>query len=131
MACSQTNELWARDMGAEGYKPLSKYGLTRFFLLSVVSTLANTDEVASAYVKNPKKLFAEGKAETLCDAIENILRAVIVDLNYEVKELGESFDYKGDLKSPNKIRELRNRLLRSYEKDVARKKEAALGELLS
>ena len=112
------------------YRPLAKYGLTRFFLLSVVNSLMNDDEVAQEFARNPRRVFEERKVDTLCRAVEVILRAVIIDLNYEVDDLGEKFDYKSDLKSPSKIRELEGKLLRSYEKDIARKKAPALCELL-
>lgn len=104
------------------YKPLSKYGLTRFFLMSVLSELIKNDRIASEYFRNPKRLFDEGKVDGFMAAAESILRSLIIDLNYEVQDLGDQFDYKGDFKSPTKIRELRAKLLRSYEKDVARKK---------
>ena len=113
------------------YRPLAKYGLTRFFLLSVVNSLMNDDKVAKEYVRNPKAVFEDGKVDALCSAVRQILSAVIIDLNYEVDDLGEKFDYKSDLKSPSKIRELEGKLLRSYEKDIARNKAPSLSELLT
>lgn len=113
------------------YKPLSKYGLTRFFLLSVVAELIKGDDGASAYLKDPAALFENGKVERFMDGIGEIVDSLIVDLNYEVRDAGEQFDYKGDLKSPSKVRDLRNKLLRSYEKDVARKKCEPLSALIS
>ena len=55
----------------------------------------------------------------------------MIDLNYEVEDLGEQFDYKGDLKSPSKTKNLRSKLLRSYEKDVARGKTSSLVQLIT
>ena len=112
------------------YRPLSKYGLTRFFLLSVVSELIQNDEFGLEIYKSPRVLFEDGKINQFCEAVMAILNAVIVDLNYEVKELGEKFDYKGDLKSPVKLRELRSKLLRSFEKDVARGKADSLKTMM-
>ena len=113
------------------YKPLSKYGLTRFFLLSVVAELLRSDEVGAVFLKSPDKLFHDGLLNKFMDVIEEILQSVIIDLNFEVEDLGEAFDYKGDLKSPVKIRELRGKLLRSYEKDVARGKASSLAAVMS
>ncbi len=113
------------------YKPLSKYGLTRFFLLSVLSELMRGDNIGKEIFQNPKLLFDQEKLELFLDATQAILKAIIVDLNYEVNEMGEKFDYKGDLKSPVKLRELRATLLRSFEKDVARNKAASLAEMMS
>ncbi len=113
-----------------GYRPLSRYGLTRFFLMSVVSDLVRSDAVASHYSKNPNHLFEDGKIAKFMDAIESILRSIVIDLNYEVQDMGDQFDYKGDFKSPGKIKDLRSKLLRSFEKDVARNKAESLENLL-
>ncbi|MGZ4981597.1 MAG: AIPR family protein [Methylobacter sp.] len=112
-------------------KPLSRYGLTRFFLMSVVADLIKSDKVASEFSRNPQKLFDGNETDKFMDAIEEILRSIVIDLNYEVEDLRDQFDYKGDLKSPNKIRELRSKLLRSYEKDIARNKAKSLADLMS
>jgi hypothetical protein len=53
------------------------------------------------------------------------LKGLIVDLNYEVKTVGESFDYKADLKSPKSVEEWGSKLIRDYEKDVQRGKAIA------
>ena len=113
------------------YKPLSKYGLTRFFLMSVLSELMRSDEYGKGIYRNPKVLFENGELEKFLDSIESILRAIVVDLNYEVVDLGDKFDYKGDLKSPVKLRELRGKLLRSFEKDVARNKADSLASMMA
>lgn len=113
------------------YKPLSKYGLTRFFVLSCVFNLIQEDEVSRRLMQKPQEVFDKGLDEKFCDAVSEVLKTLVVDLNYEVKELGDSFDYKGDLKSPNKIAELQGKLLTSYKKDVARDKAASFGALLA
>ncbi|MDR3734309.1 MAG: AIPR family protein [Acidobacteriaceae bacterium] len=113
------------------YKPLSKYGLTRFFVLSCIFSLIQEDETSRRLMQNPRGVFDNGLDQKFCDAVSEVLKTLVVDLNYEVKELGDSFDYKGDLKSPNKIAELRGKLLTSYKKDVARDKAASFGMLLA
>ena len=113
------------------YKPLSKYGLTRFFMLSCVFNLIQEDDAARELMQNPQKVFEDGMHEQFCDAVSEVLKTLVVDLNYEVEEMGDGFDYKGDLKSPNKIAELRGKLITSYKKDVARDKAASFGALLN
>lgn len=112
------------------HKPLSKYGLTRFFVLSCIFSLIQEDKVTRNLMYNPKEVFERKIDCTFCRAVSDILKTIIVDLNYEVIEMGESFDYKGDLKSPNKVADLRGKLLTSYKKDVARGKAASFGSLL-
>lgn len=58
----------------------------------------------------------------LSDALHPILSSIIIDLNYEVARAGESFDYKSELKSPNRVRDRADELLKSYEKEVAKSK---------
>ncbi len=108
------------------YRPLAKYGLTRFFLLSVVSELIRANNDTLVYYQDPSTLFFDDRLTNFMDEIESILVSIVIDLNYEVEEMGDQFDYKGDLKSPTKIKGLRNKLLRSYEKDVARGKAPLL-----
>ncbi|WP_083923588.1 AIPR family protein [Amorphus coralli] len=112
------------------YKPLARYGLTRFFILSCVFSLIQEDEASRDLMRSPRKVFEDGLDEKFCDAVTEVLKTLIVDLNYEVKSLGEGFDYKGDLKSPSKVAELRGELMRSHKKDVEREKAAAFGLLL-
>lgn len=77
------------------------------------------------------KIFEKELDEKFCGAVAEALKTLVVDLNYEVQELGDTFDYKGDLKSPSKVAELRGKLLTSYKKDVVRGKATAFESLLA
>lgn len=113
------------------YKPLAKYGLTRFFLLSVVAEIVRSSEATVKYYQDPSSLFSSGNVLKLMNAVENILASIVIDLNYEVEDLGKEFDYKGDLKSPLKTKALRSKLLRSYEKDISRGKASSITQLMA
>lgn len=112
------------------YKPLSKYGLTKYFMLSVLSELLSKDEEGSRIAKDPRKFLESGDPSKFFDVVAEIMGTIIVDLNYEVKSKGDGFDYKGDLKSPIKLRELRSELLKSYEKELAKGKMKPIKEYL-
>jgi len=113
------------------FKPFGHYGLTRFFLLAVVKRIMRADPVGRTVAEDPATLVKDGKRlAKFLDGIRTILSGIVVDLNYEVKEIGDEFDYKSDLKSPAKVKDYMDRLLKSYEKDVARKKAPTLAELL-
>lgn len=112
------------------YKPLSKYGLTRFFLLSVIAEMLRADEFGVKAISDPKSLLESQDLEGFLEAVSEALKSIVVDLNYEVKERGDQFDYKGDLKSPSKIRELRSELLKSYEKELAKGKMKPIKDAL-
>ena len=104
------------------YKPLSKYGLTRFFLLSTLSELFSKDRTSKSKIANPRELLDDKNFQPFLLAVKEALMSIIIDLHYEVKQRGETFDYKGDLKSPIKVRELRGELLKSHEKEIAKGK---------
>lgn len=112
------------------YRPLSKYGLTRFFLLSCVSEMLSKDEGFKEYLRNPRSLHGTEKHGKFLGALRETLGSMIIDLNYEVRQRGDNFDYKGDLKSPTKIKELRSELLKSYEKELAKGKMKRISEAM-
>jgi hypothetical protein len=105
--------------------PFGNYGLTKYFLLHVVSEIIDNAKNDRAIVANPKKHWGKKELEDLYKKIDDLLKGLIVDLNYEVGEVGESFDYKADLKSPKSVDEWTAKLIRDYEKDVKRGKAVA------
>lgn len=106
-------------------KPFANYGLTKYFLLYVVSKILDGGRKDRAIVANPRKYWGSQDLSTLYGKIEGLLKGLVVDLNYEVKEIGDVFDYKADLKSPTSVEALGNKLIRDYEKDVKRDKAVA------
>lgn len=102
-------------------KPLAHYALTRYFLASVLSKILRKYDSSRAVMRNPSSLLAKD-AEAFYNRCKSIVGSLVIDLNYEVKEMGPTFDYKADLKSPKQVDELSDKLIKSYEKDVARGK---------
>lgn len=100
-------------------KPMSSYTLTRYFLLYILSRILRGHETSKALVSDPSLLDEAGLRKFL-DTCLSILQTVVVDLNYEAKDV--EFDYKSVLKSPKQSTELSNAILASYEKDVVRRK---------
>lgn len=113
------------------YKPLAKYGLTRFFLLSVIATIMKNDDTAVHLYRDPSSLFKGEAMANFLNAVKKVLATIIIELNYEIKEQGDAFDYKGDLKSPSKVKDLRTKLLKSYDKDVATGRIESLGQMIN
>lgn len=109
---------------------LARYRLTRFFLLYVISRLLSSDSLGSDAIKNPKVLTTHKQWINILSAvIDPILSSVIIDLNYDVDQAGDSFDYKSELKSPNRVRERADELLKSYEKEIAKGKMESFSQL--
>jgi hypothetical protein len=102
-------------------KPLAHYSLTRYFLASVLSRILKGYDASREIMRNPSAL-KDGKAGEFYEKCKAIVASLVIDLNYEVKAKGPTFDYKADLKSEKQTEELTGLLLKSYEKDVARGK---------
>ena len=98
---------------------MASYTLSRLFLLYVLSRILRGNPTSQAYVADPS-LPDEAARKQFLEKCEEILKTVIVDLNYETKLA--DFDYKSVLKSPKQSTELADRILASYEKDVQRDK---------
>jgi len=107
-------------------KSFGHYALTKYFLLSVLSTILRKDPAGEKIFAAPNLVFADKKSlEGYKSAISTLLSGLVVDLNYEANDTVDAtglFDYKEILKSPQKVKDLTASLMRSFEKDVVRKK---------
>ncbi|MER8550177.1 AIPR family protein [Mesorhizobium sp. M0684] len=110
--------------------PMSSYALTKYFILSVVREIIDTNQNAKL-IANSKKLRDNAKYISLFKALKSIVPEIINDLNHLVDDQSPDFDYKADLKSPEKTKAWRLELLRTYEKDVKRSKATSLVEYLA
>jgi hypothetical protein len=106
-------------------KAFANYGLTRYFLMHVISKVLRLADKDRKIVESPKSYWNKKSLERLMQKIKELLAGLVVDLNYEVRTVGDGFDYKADFKSPARVEEWTAKLLRSYEKDVARGKAVA------
>ena len=103
----------------------ANYGLTRYFLMSVVAEILDDAKLDKKIVANPRKFWGSKELDALYKKIDELMKGLIVDLNFEVNSVGESFDYKADLKSPKSVAEWTEKLVRDYQKDVLRGKAVA------
>ena len=100
-------------------RPMASYTLTKYFVLYLLSKILRENGGSRPYVANPESLAATQIDEFLNKCAE-ILKTVVVDINLESNS--SDFDYKTILKSPKQVDELAQRILASYQKDVAREK---------
>lgn len=110
--------------------PMSNYTLTKYFVMSALRDIIDSHPKAKAVV-NSKKFADSENYKALMSALEKIVPEVINDLNHLVEDQGADFDYKADLKSPEKTKNWRAELLRTYEKDVKRDKATSFSEFLT
>ena len=107
-------------------RPMASYTLTRYFLIYMLSRILRDNEMSRPHVVDPATL-GEDDRQTLFEKCAEILKTVVVDLNYESNTT--DFDYKSILKSPKQAGELADRMLASYDKDVARGKAASFSDV--
>ena len=100
-------------------KPMGSYTLTRYFLLYVLARILRANASSKPFVADPAQL-DEAQMDAFLQKCAELLKTIVVDLSYEAD--GTDFDYKTVLKSPTQSAELAERILASYEKDVARDK---------
>lgn len=112
---------------SEGLKELDNvamggYALTRYFLLNVVRHIMDKSEAAKEIISSRTALDQKANRDRLLDQVPAVVSDLVIDFNYEIGEEAESLDYKRDLKSPERVRAWRNRLLSSYEKELKKGK---------
>lgn len=102
-------------------KLFAYYSLTKFFILYVVSQILQQDEKGKAIFQNPNLVMDHSKGLVALRAcIGKVVDDIIVDINAEVKEMGDSFDYKTLLKSPGSVKALAEKVIGTYVKLVGR-----------
>ena len=63
---------------------------------------------------------SEKNRSRLIQCLGSILRGVVVDLNYELENFGEDFDYRGRLREEGWVKEMTRKLVTEYRKGVDR-----------
>lgn len=111
-------------------RPMASYSLTRYFLLSVVGVIIRKFSEGREFLANKDKLGSEEERNKILEKVPELLIGLVVDLNYEVKQKDQNFDYKRELKSTSEIKSLTNLLLQSYEKDFQKGKTGGFGAQL-
>ena len=106
-------------------KQLASYALARYFLLSCVRDVMFLQEPTKRVAQKPNEI-SNKKVTNLLTSLETMIAEMIVDFNHLISEQPDDFDYKRDLKSPEKTKGWRGELLRTYTKDLKRKKATDL-----
>ncbi|MFM6830626.1 MAG: AIPR family protein, partial [Novosphingobium sp.] len=76
---------------------IRKYVLTKYMLMYGMRLVLETE--IPELVKDPKKWVRDGAKRTALEtALRGVAHELIVDLNYELKDLPDTFDYRGKLR---------------------------------
>lgn len=99
----------------------AKYALTRYVLLYMIRLILDDDPLGKEVLQSPQKFTLDTKRwQALETCIHTILNDIIIDLNAEVEQLGEDFDYRGKLRDETWIKGLSLRVVAEYRKLVSR-----------
>lgn len=103
-----------------------KYGITKHVLLYIVRTILETDPIGREVMVNPAKFVRRQEdREYFSDCVGKIVDDMVVDVNAEVDELGDDFDYRGKLRDEKWVKDLSKKVGGDYQKLVQRKRIAS------
>jgi hypothetical protein len=100
-----------------------KYGITKHVLLYMLRTILENDPIGKELLLNPAKFVGLPEdREYFNNCISKIVDDMIIDVNAEVNELGDDFDYRGKLRDENWVKNLSKKVVGNYQKLVQRKR---------
>ena len=109
---------------------IRKYVLTKYMLMYGLRLVLETE--IPELVTDPKDWVRDSvKRQALEVALRGVAHELIVDLNYELKDLPDAFDYRGKLRDGEWVKPKAATLAASREKMVFKKPEDSLGAILA
>ena len=107
----------------------AKYVLTRYLLIYLVRKLLEVDPLGKQVIANPVSFVrSEDKRNRFRKCIQILLKDIVVDLNYEVKDSGDDFDYRGKLRDEEWISGLSKNIVTDYQKRVSRERATSFSQ---
>jgi hypothetical protein len=101
----------------------AKYALTRYLMLYVVRLVLEEDDLGKEIIAAPRKYVTDKRGrQAFVKALSRILDDVVIDLNAEVAQLGEDFDYRGKLRDEAWIKALAHKVVSDHRKLVSRER---------
>jgi hypothetical protein len=99
----------------------ARYVLTCYLLLYIVRELLENDRVGVDAIKSPEK-YVRDKTSRECfrKCIASLVSDVVIDLNDEVAEYGDEFDYRDKLRDAEWVRKITKEVVSGYLKQVKR-----------
>jgi len=110
-------------------KLFSKYALTKRAILYIIRSIIEKDEIAKEVLTKPHMFVRdEQKRNYFRGCIKKIVSDIIIDINAEIREYGEDFDYRGKLRDSKWVKDLSNKVVNSFLKLVERKRVTSFKE---
>ena len=108
----------------------ARYALTKFFLLYILRLILENDKSAQDVIEHPEKFsFDENRRTCLAATIIKLLSGIVTDLNAEIDQLGDDFDYRGKLRDEKWCKDLGHEIAATHKKLVDRGRLDSFGGL--
>lgn len=99
----------------------ARYVLTRYLVMYLVRLILESDEGANEILNTPAKFVKAIKdRDHFQSCVARIIGDLVIDLNAEVDEHGEDFDYRGKLRDQGWVSDLSKKVSADYLKLVTR-----------
>lgn len=109
---------------------LGKYVLTNYVMLLTVRKILDLSEAGRDMIAQPQHYVGrEADRARFRATLGELIALLIIDLDFETKELPEDFDYRDKLREKDYVSSLVKTLVASYSKDLLRNKTPSVAEL--
>ena len=104
-------------------KLFGKYALTKYAMLYMLRSILENDLRGLELISNPIPFVRHPEnREYFRQCVDKIIGDIIVDINAEVDEYGDEFDYRGKLRDAEWVKSLSKEVVNTYLKMVKRKR---------
>jgi hypothetical protein len=107
----------------------AQYLLARYFLVYLIRNILENDGLAKTILNSPGKFVRVPKDRAhFRECLDTIVGDLVIDLNGEVDDLGEAFDYRDSLRDSGWAKELSKKIVADHLKQIARKRIQSFSE---
>lgn len=112
-------------------KLIARYALTKYALMYITRGILENDDIGQKLIQNPEPYVSTKELRiALKEALKVIIDDIIIDLNAEVGDLAEDFDYKSSLRNDEWVKRLSRNIVSNYLKQIKRKRIPSFSEEL-
>lgn len=102
-------------------KMFAQYVLARYLFVYMVRNVLESNVAAGEIFHNPSRFVRSVNDRTrFRKCIETVLTDLVIDINAEVGDLGDAFDYRDKLRDSTWVKELNKKIIADHLKQVAR-----------
>jgi hypothetical protein len=107
----------------------AQYLLARYFLVYLIRNILENDGLAKTILNSPGKFVRVPKDRAhFRECLDTIVSDLVIDLNGEVDDLGEAFDYRDSLRDSGWAKGLSKKIVADHLKQIARKRIKSFSE---